>query len=73
VAPDGLLVILSPGGLMSYSWLENKQRLWALIKRVSDKYGGDDQEFIEEYFKELVIKYKNELTIPIATFEDLLK
>lgn len=53
------------------SWKAQKKKLQQLIKKLSSRYGGDSDEFLNEYFNELVERYKDDLSVPIKCFEDL--
>lgn len=57
----------------SYSWKEKKVRLWHLIKNISTTYGGDDNEWLIEYGKEVFEKYKDDLDVAIECLEQLEK
>ena len=56
---------------MKISWKERKNHLCKLIKKVSDKYGGDDTEWLREYAKEMINRYRDKLEVPIDCFEKL--
>lgn len=56
-----------------HSWKEKRERLATLIKELSAKAGGDDDEFLNEYIAELLAKYSNDLDTAIACFEDLIR
>ncbi len=42
-------------------WIARKNYLYCLVKKVSDGYGGDDEEFFKRNFAELVDSYPGEL------------
>lgn len=56
---------------MKISWKERKNYLCKLIKKVSDEYGGDDSEWLREYAKEMINRYRDNLEVPIGCFERL--
>lgn len=56
---------------MVTSWIEKRNRIAKLIKLLSDCYGGDDPEFLREYFFEIIDKNKDNLQFPLDCFEDL--
>lgn len=35
-------------------WIARKNRLWTLVKKVSDGYGGDDIEFVKVHFQQVL-------------------
>lgn len=41
-------------------WIARKNYLWALIKQVSDAYGGDDPEFLKQHWKEVIDMHPDE-------------
>jgi len=51
------------------TWKQKRDRLAVLIKKCSDKHGGDDQVFLRDYGLELISKYTDNLDEPIACFE----
>ena len=53
-------------------WQENKQRLISLIKQVSNQYGGDDPQWLDQYSGDVLERYKSELPAAIECFESLL-
>jgi hypothetical protein len=55
------------------SWKEKRDHLAKLIKKLSDKAGGDDPQWLKEYGLDLINKYTDNLEVPIAACEDLLK
>ena len=58
---------------MSLSWKAKRNHLWKLIKHVSERNGGDDQEWLRDYAKEVIKKYADNLDVAIACFEDLIR
>jgi len=58
--------------MMKISWKERKNYLCKLIKQVSDENGGDEEEWLREYAREMVNKYRDDLETPIACFDDLI-
>lgn len=58
---------------MKISWKERKNYLCRLIKQVSDENGGDDEEWLMEYAKEMINRYRDNLEVPIKCFEDLIR
>jgi hypothetical protein len=55
------------------SWNDKKNRICSLIKLISENYGGDEKEFIDEYCREIIQKYSNDLDKALDCFEDLYK
>jgi hypothetical protein len=55
------------------SFLDSKIKLFQLIKKISDHYGGEDIELLHDYQIDVLEKYKNNLIQVIAYFEDELK
>lgn len=58
---------------MVNSWKEKQNKIWFLIKKISDHYGGEEQEFLRKYFKDLINEHKDNLDIPLAALLDLEK
>ncbi len=54
------------------SWKENAQTVRELIKRVSDKYGGDDPDWLDSYFHEVIMQNSTSLETVVAALEDML-
>lgn len=54
-------------------WKEKKNHLCKLIKKLSDKEGGDDREWLKEYAIDLIKKYTDNLEEPILACEKLLE
>lgn len=55
------------------SWKEKRRTLIRLIKAVSNAYGGDNEDELNLYIKEVIEKYKSNLDEAIACFVDLTK
>lgn len=55
------------------AWKYKRDRLAILIKKCSDKYGGDDPVWLKAYGLDLIKKYTDNLDEPIAAFEYELK
>ncbi len=55
-----------------FSWKENAQRVKDLIKRVSDKYGGDDPDWLDRYFHEVIVQNSTNLQAVIVALIDML-
>lgn len=55
------------------SWKEQRKRIIDLIQEVSDLWGGDDEEWLFEYTKDILEKYNTlaEMDVAIKCFEDL--
>lgn len=54
------------------SYLDQKIRLFSLIKRLSVFYGGDEIDFLHEYCEDVLARYDSDLKIAITCFEDML-
>jgi len=55
------------------SFKENKKKIWFLVKKISDYHGGEDEQFLKDYFKDLINEHKDNLDIPLAALLDLEK
>lgn len=55
------------------SWNNKSKRLKKLIMDVSDKHGGDDKDFLNEYIEWVIKEYSNDLDSAIICFEYILK
>lgn len=42
-------------------WIAKKNQCCALIKKISDHYGGDDIEWLREYCKDIIQKNKDDI------------
>lgn len=49
------------------------QQLYILIKQVSVAYGGDDEQFLQEYFDEVLRDWSYDIDRAIACFKDVAK
>ncbi len=58
---------------MAESWRDKRNRLCEMIKKVSERYGGDDREWLREYAADLINCHTENLDVPIACFEDILE
>jgi hypothetical protein len=58
---------------MKRSWIDKKSRICTLIKLISERDGGDDKKFLDEYTDDVIKKYKNNLDEALACFENLYK
>lgn len=58
---------------MEKSWKVKKDYLIKLIKKVSDENGGDEEEWLKEYVRDMIKKYTDSLDILIWTFESLIR
>lgn len=57
--------------MRDYSWKEKRNKLGRLIKQVSDKFGGDDVEWLRMYFKEVAENYREDLDKAIICFQSM--
>ena len=55
--------------LMSFK--EKKELLAKLIKQISDHYGGDEEEFLREYSKDVFERYKDDVDTAIDCFKNI--
>lgn len=51
--------------------IAQRHELWALIKKVSNHFGGDDQEWLKEYARQIVDEHGLEKSL--ACFKSLTK
>ena len=58
---------------MLRSWIDKKERICTLIDLISDRDGGDEKKFLDEYMDDVIKKYKNNLDEALACFEDIYK
>ncbi len=56
---------------MVMSWKDKKNHLYALIKSISDHYGGDDTDWLRDYARDMVETNKEDLDKAILCFEQL--
>lgn len=49
------------------------QKLYVLIKQISAVYGGDDAQFLQEYFDEILRDWSYDIDRVIACFKDVAK
>jgi len=56
-----------------YSWNDKRTKLIELIKNISNRYGSDEKEFLDDYIFEVVDKYKMEMDMALICFEDIWK
>jgi hypothetical protein len=52
-------------------FINKRQKIYSLIKKVSDYYGGDALDFLRSYAKEQVALYENDLQVALDCFLDL--
>lgn len=52
-------------------WIAKKNELAVLIKRISDHYGGDEVEWLREYFKEVLDAHADDINVALECFRDL--
>lgn len=57
---------------MLKSWKDKRNHLSKLIKKISDKYGGDDSVWLKEYTSDVIIKYTDDLDEAIRCFESII-
>ena len=56
---------------MNQSWKDKKYTIESLIRLISEHYGGDDSEWLNDYCSEIIIKYKSNLDLPLRCFESI--
>jgi hypothetical protein len=56
---------------MANSWREKRNHLERLIRKVSEMYGGDDSKFLEDYVKDVINEYGDNLDVAIDCFESI--
>lgn len=59
--------------MKNWSWKDQKKYLCKTIKEISDKFGGDDLEWLRDYARLVVEQYGDRLEVAIACFEDVLR
>lgn len=55
-----------------FSWKENVQRVKGLMEQVSQKYGGDDPVWFDEYFHQVILENSTKLETVIAALSSML-
>lgn len=53
-------------------WIAKRIRVNALIDQVSEIYGGDDEEWLNEYKSEVLAKYADNLKVAYDCFKSLI-
>lgn len=56
---------------MIQSWIDQRNELCDLIKKISDGYGGDDKDWLMSYVRDIIEKNKNDLEVPLMCFREL--
>lgn len=46
---------------MKQSWQGMKSHIWILLNKISNHYGGDDEVWLIEYARDLVVMHKDNL------------
>jgi len=55
-------------------WIARKNYLYCLIKKVSDGYGGDDVDFLNQHFNEVLKAYPDEhLEVAITCYTEMVE
>lgn len=57
---------------MAESWRDKRNRLCMMIKKISDRYGGDDRDWLKDYANDIIFEYSENLDVPISCFESLI-
>lgn len=52
-------------------FINKRTKIYNLIKKISDYYGGDDQEWLREYAREVIEMNKHDLQPSLECFLDL--
>jgi len=58
---------------VNQSWKEQKDHLCKTIKQISDSYGGDDENWLQQYCEDVVLANKENLSRAIIYFESVTK
>jgi hypothetical protein len=58
---------------MMQTWKEKRNRIYILVKKISNAYGGDDVEWLREYCREVVETNKHDLDKALNCFLDIEK
>jgi len=58
---------------MNYQQMQDyyQRKLIELIRQVSANYGGDDEQFLNEYIAEVLDTWKNDLPAAVKCFTEL--
>ncbi len=54
-------------------WIAQKLQLRPLIRKMSDLYGGDEGEYLNEFYVGILQMYPEDLSEAITCFTDLVK
>lgn len=55
-------------------WIARKNHFCCLVKKVSEKYGGDDIEFLRQYCREVLEEYPAEkIEEAITCYEEMVE
>ena len=52
-------------------WVVKKNQCCALIKKISDHYGGDDVEWLRDYCREVIDMNRDDIQKALVCFWDL--
>ena len=52
----------------SYTNICKEEELKCLIKKISDNYGGDDKQFLEDYINDIINNWSHDLDAALACF-----
>lgn len=58
--------------MINESYKDKQKKLYSLIKKVSDKNGGDDIEWLKDYAKDVFNEWSHDLDKSIKCFENLI-
>lgn len=53
--------------------IAKKHELWSYINKISKLYGGDEDEFLRQYAKEVYEWYQDELDVALGCFKEILE
>lgn len=55
------------------SWIDKRNKVYYLIKKISDSYGGDDVTWLRQYAKDVIEANKDGIDRALECFLDLDK
>lgn len=54
------------------SWKDKKNRIYDLVKLISESHEGDYEDFLNEYCSEIIHKHKSNLDLPLKCFQKII-